>query len=183
MRSKKGMAKVLVFSLTAATAVFVVVSFFVTVSWSQYYPTKTVRENGQVVAIDITPGQCPNPLMVDRSGSVTVAILGADNLDVRNIAISTIRLGSARPTNSSLADVAKPYKLHVWKIPVQEVRADYCTADGPDGKLDLVLIFNQYSLRKGLDSASDGDVRILKLSGKLKSGKRIVGEDVVLIRR
>ena len=182
MRNKKGKAKVLVFSLTAVIAVFIAASLFVTASWSQYYPTTTV-EKRQIVAIDIKPEKCPNSLMVGRGGSVTVAILGADNLDVRKIARHTIRLERARPTNSSYKDVAKPYKLHLWQIPVQEITANYCNAEGPDGKLDLVLTFNKTSLRKALKSAQGGDVRILKLSAKLKSGVRIVGEDVVVVRK
>jgi len=182
MRSKKGKARILVFSLTAVTAIFIAVSFFVTVSWSQYYPTKTVEER-QTVAIDVKPGECPNPLKVRGGGSVTVAILGADNLDVTRIATHTIRLDRARPTSSFKQDVAKPYKLHLWQIPVQEITANYCSADGPDGKLDLVLTFNKSSLRKALGSAKAGDVRIFRLSAELKSGKRIVGEDVVVITR
>jgi hypothetical protein len=182
MRSKKGMARVLVFSLTAVTAIFIAVSFFVTVSWSQYYPSRTA-ETRQVVAIDVKPGECPNPLKVRGGGSVTVAILGAHNLDVAQIAENTIRLERARPTSSIVQDVAAPYKLHLWHVAPTEISENYCSAEGPDGKLDLVLTFNKSSLRKALGSAKTGDVRIVRLSAELKSGKRIVGEDVVVIRR
>lgn len=182
MRGTKGRARVLVFSLTAVTAILIAVSFFATVSWSQYYPTKTVEER-QTVAIDVNPIECPNPLKLRGGGSVTVAILGGDNLDVRKIMRSSIRLEQARPTSSLVQDIAAPYKLHLWQIPVQEITANYCSADGPDGELDLVLTFNTSSLRKAFRSAKVGDVRIVRLSAKLRSGKRIVGEDVVVITR
>jgi hypothetical protein len=80
-------------------------------------------------------------------------------------------------------DVAAPYKLHLWHVAPTEISENYCSAEGPDGKLDLVLTFNKSSLRKALGSAKTGDVRIVRLSAELKSGKRIVGEDVVVIRR
>ena len=181
MRSKKEKSKALVFSFTVITIGLLGISLLVTAGWGQYYPKSTVEER-QIVAIDVMPGQCPNPLRVNRGGAVTVAILGADNLDVSRIARHTIRLERTRPTSSVVQDVAKPYKLHLWRIAPDEITADYCNDAGPDGKPDLVLTFNLSSLRGIFGSAETGDVRILRLSGKLKTGKRIVGEDVVVIR-
>ena len=130
MRSKKGMAKVLVFSLTAATAIFIAVSFFVTVSWSARYSTSSVPPQ-QIVPVDIKPGFCPNPLVVSKRGVVTVAILGTDRFDVSQIDRNSIRiLEVVQPVQSHVIDVARPYRLFTWDASGTGLEADSCTDEG-----------------------------------------------------
>ena len=183
MRSKKGMAKVLVFSLTAATAIFIAVSFFVTVSWSASYPTSSVPPK-QIVPVDIKPGFCPNPLVVSKRGVVAVAILGTDRFDVAQIDRNSIRiLEVVQPVQVNVIDVARPYRLYTWDASGTGVKADSCTDEGPDGKQDLVLTFEKKDIFKALGSVKAGSVLIVRLTARDKSGASLVGQDVVVISR
>ncbi len=183
MRSKKGMAKVLVFSLTATTAIFIAVSFFVTVSWSARYSTSTAPPQ-QIVPVDIKPGFCPNPLVVSKRGVVAVAILGTDRFDVAQINRDSIRiLEVVQPVQVNVIDVARPYRLYTWDARGTKVEADSCTDEGPDGKLDLVLTFEKKDILKALGSVKPGAVLTVRLTARDKSGASLVGQDVVVIRR
>lgn len=183
MRSKKGMAKVLVFSLTAATAIFIAVSFFVTVSWSASYPTSSVPPM-QIVPVDIKPGFCPNPLVVSKRGVVAVAILGTDRFDVTQIDRDSIRLLEVvQPVQSNVIDVATPYHLFTWDASGTGIEADSCTDEGPDGKLDLVLTFEKKDILKALGSVKAGSVLVVRLTARDKSGGSLVGQDVVVISK
>jgi hypothetical protein len=183
MRSKKGMAKVLVFSLTAATAIFIAVSFFVTISWSARYPTSSVPPM-QIVPVDIIPGSCPNLLAVSKRGVVAVAILGTDRFDVSQINRNSIRLLEVvQPVQSNVIDVATPYSLFTWDPNRTGVEADSCTDEGPDGKPDLVLTFEKKDILKALGSVKPGAVVVVRLTARGKSGASLVGQDVVVISR
>jgi probable HAF family extracellular repeat protein len=61
-----------------------------------------------VVAVDIKPGSCPNPVNVKGSGVLPVAILGTVDYDVNAIDPTSIRLGGVEPLRSGYEDVATP---------------------------------------------------------------------------
>jgi len=182
MGRKKRETKSLVFLLVTVVATFMAMSLFSQTGWSKYYPTKSV-EDWIVVPVDIKPGLCPNALILSSSDRVSVAILGAHNFDVKQIVRGSVRLEGVRPFQTSLKDVAKPYKYYLWGKDSDDVRADYCNTMGPDGKLDLLLTFDKDALKRGLGSVKDGEVRVLRLSGRLNSGMSILGDDVVVIRK
>lgn len=170
-------------SLTVVTVAFIIVLFVGAVSWSARYPTSSVQPR-QIVPVDIKPGYCPNPLVVSKRGVVTVAILGTDRFDVNQIDRDSIRLLEVvQPVRTNLIDVAAPYRLFTWNASGTEVEADFCTDEGPDGKFDLVLTFEKKDILKALGSVKVGDVIVVRLTARHKSGVSLVGQDVVVISK
>ena len=133
--------------------------------------------------MDIEPGYCPNPLKVYGSGDVSVAILGTEKLDVTKIALYSVRLQELAPLRSEIRDVAKPFNLYKWQVSGDKVKEDYCTNEGPDGKLDLVLYFSKEDILKAVGSTRNGDVLVLRVTARHKSGALIVGQDVMVIKK
>jgi len=60
--------------------------------------------------IDIRPWICPNYLHLRSRGSLPVAILGTEDLDIRGIDPYTIRLAGASPKRGFSWDVASPFE-------------------------------------------------------------------------
>lgn len=131
----------------------------------------------QHVAIDIKPTSCPNPLNVGAKGVLPVAILGAADLDVTQVDVSSIRLAGVSPLRSSIEDVATPYDG-----PTEPVDALNCTESGPDGINDLSLKFNRRQIAQALGvDVVDRSVLYLQLTGSLTDGTPITGKDVIVV--
>ena len=131
------------------------------------------------VPVDVKPHSCPNVLNVKVQGSLPVAILGTESLDISQVDPVSVRLEGVAPLTWSVADVATPYVPFVGK----EEPTD-CTDAGPDGFPDLKLKFAVPELIAALGEVADGDAVVVHLTGALKDefgGTPIVGEDVVLI--
>jgi hypothetical protein len=111
-----------------------------------------------VVAVDIKPGGCPNPVNVKSSGVLPVAILGTGDCDVTTIVPTSVRLAGVEPLRNSLEDVATP---------VSDVNDCNCTEDGPDGLLDLTLKFETQEIVEAIGDVNNGDVVTLELTGVL----------------
>jgi hypothetical protein len=75
-----------------------------------------------------------------------------------------------------LQDVATPYYPLTGKTDAFD-----CTTAGRDGFLDLVMHFRAQDVLAALGLVSDGQVLVVQLTGKLKDGTNIVGEDVIVI--
>ncbi len=99
------------------------------------------------------------------------------------IARDSVRLQEIPPLRSEQRDVAKPFRLYKWQVSGNKVKEDYCTDEGPDGRLDLVLYFSKEDILKAVGSTRDGDVLVLTVTARHKSGALIVGQDVVLIQK
>ena len=137
--------------------------------------------------LDIKPGSCPNPFNVkvfdflgsgkaNKGGVLPVAILGSDELDVRDIDLGTVRLEGVEPLAKGCGyeDVSSPFS--------GDEECD-CTAAGPDGYEDLVLKFNKQRIaaalmQGGLPQA--GDEATLVLEGSLMDGTPFEAADCVL---
>jgi hypothetical protein len=133
------------------------------------------------MAVDIKPQSCPNPLNVNDKGVSPVAILGTQKFDVTKVDVATIKLEGVSPLRSALEDMATPFLPFSGKKKVTD-----CSDKGPDGFSDLTLKFDNQAVVAALGPVSDGEVRVLKLTGNLKpelGGTSIVGEDVVVIRK
>ncbi len=75
--------------------------------------------------------------------------------------------------------MATPFEPFIGKKEAYE-----CTIEGADGHLDLTLKFRTQDIVAILGAVSDGEVRVLELTGNLKEeygGTPVVGEDVVVI--
>jgi len=182
MKIQVGMKKSLVLSLTFFVVALTTLIILGPVSWCADYPTSSVPPT-IIVPVDIKPGYCPSPLEVYGSGDVSVAILGTQELDVTEVVRDSVRLQEIPPLRSELRDVAKPFRLYKWQVSGQKLKEDYCTDEGPDGKLDLVLYFSKKEVLKAVGSATGGDVLVLRVTGRHKSGAPIVGQDVVIIQK
>ena len=130
-----------------------------------------------VVAVDIKPGSCPNPVNVKSSGVLPIAILGTADYDVSTIDATSIRLAGVEPLRSSLEDVVGG---------VADANDCDCTTDGPDGLLDLTLKFETQRIVEAIGEVDHGDVRVLTLTGVLFDPAPfetpIEGADCILIR-
>jgi WD40 repeat protein len=125
------------------------------------------------VSVDVKPQSCPNRLNVKSKGVLPVAILGSEDFNVNTIDVVSIRLAGIAPIRSSYEDVAAPVLYD------DECN---CTAEGPDGFIDLVLKFETQAIVEALGAVEDGDEWILELTGTLHDETEIVGEDCIIIR-
>jgi hypothetical protein len=132
-----------------------------------------------VVAVDIKPTSCPNPVNVKSNGVLPVAILGTEQFDVTQVDPGTVRLAGVAPLRWAEDDVATPYDPYVGKEDAFD-----CTNDPADGYLDLTLKFAIQEVVAALGEVSDGEVVVLPLTANLKEeygGTPVAGEDVVVI--
>ena len=182
MKNQIATTKTLVQFLTVALVALTAVLIVGTVGWSKSHPISTVPPT-MIVPVDVEPGYCPSPFQVSSGGEVVVAILGTDRLNVNDIAIDSIMLREVYPVRSEKRDVATPYRLYGWWTGDKKVKADYCTDQGPDGKLDLVLYFNKEDILKAVGSTRNGDLLILKIIARSKSGVPLMGQDVAVIEK
>ena len=182
MKTQVGMKKSLVLCLTLIVVAFSTLVILETVSWSASHRSSSVPPT-MIVPVDVMPGYCPNTLEVYGSGDVAVAVLGTEELDVTKIARDTVRVQEIAPLKSEMRDVARPFHFYKWQVSGDKLKEDYCTKEGPDGKLDLVLYFSRKEILKAVGSTTDGDVLVLRVTARNKSGVLIVGQDVVVIKK
>jgi hypothetical protein len=105
------------------------------------------------VAVDNHPQSCPNPLNVRSQGVLPVAILGTSTFDVTQVDVATVQLKGVPLLLSALEDVATPFVPFIGK------KATDCTAEGPDGFLDLTLKFDTQAVVAVLGRVTDGEAR------------------------
>jgi hypothetical protein len=99
------------------------------------------------VQIDITPG-CPEKTLTPGGrGEFSVALLGADDLDVRQIETSSLRFHGATAIRTDLSDA------------------------NSDGKLDLLVVFDQANVRL------NPQAKAARLTGWLKNSQVFIGAD------
>jgi hypothetical protein len=132
-----------------------------------------------VVAIDIKPTSCPNPLNTKSRGVLPVAILGTVDFDATQVDITTVTLAgvSAIPDKYEMEDVATPFNG------ILNDDCHNCTEDGPDGFMDIVLYFYSQDIVAAIGDVSDGDCLLLTLTGNLLDGTSIEGTDPLLIKK
>jgi len=136
-------------------------------------------------ALDIKPGSCPNPFNIKvfdkdpsnnprslRGGLLPVALLGDSDFDVTQVDIATIELEGAAALRHHLEDIAGP-------SPSQELCA--CPEPGPDGYMDMELMFRKSDIARVLGSAEHGEEILLTLTGRLMDGTPFVASDCVKI--
>ena len=140
--------------------------------------------------LDIQPGMCPNRLVVtppDRGpdmnagkndesmagGVLHAALLGRAGFNVTHVDVRSLRLEGVPP-------VKRPAYRDVGTEPMRE-RACVCPGKDPDGIMDLVLKFRQRDVVAALLPVSDGEERILTLTGKMMDGQPFRAVDCVRI--
>ena len=131
------------------------------------------------VSVDIKPQSCPNPINVGAAGTLAVAILGGATFDVTTVDASSVKLSGISPLRSALEDTATPFTGAL-------ANSTSCTTAGPDGLMDLVLLFSNPSVSAALGNVKNGQVLVLTLTGNLQpqfGGTPITGQDVVVIKQ
>jgi hypothetical protein len=157
------------------------------------------------LAVDIKPGSCPNPLnitgrdatdvvitfddgrVIGESGEafkmslggaqskavIPVAILGTGDFDVMDIDPATLMLGGVPLLRYAIEDVSTPMVAGAGECE--------CNTLGPDGFQDLTIKFDKAAIIAAIGSVADGDVVTLTLTGVLRDGTPIEGQDCVVI--
>ena len=143
---------------------------------TQTEDTTVIPLQVQLVAFDIKPQSCPNPLNVSSGGVMPAAILGTEDLDVTQIDPTSIKLEGVSPMRWSEEDVATPFEPFTGKQDAYD-----CTIEGPDGYVDLAMKFKKQEIIAAIGDVSDGDVLVLTVNAQLFDGTAIQGEDVVVI--
>jgi hypothetical protein len=129
------------------------------------------------VPLDVRPDQCPNKLKLGSTEALNVAVAGTATFDVRQIDRASLRLEGVAPPTNALSDVTTPYSPYTGRT-----RPDQCVSAGPDGIRDLGLKFSNQAVVAALGAGHHaGDVVVLHLTGSLKDGTPIAGEDVVVL--
>lgn len=136
-----------------------------------------VEPESPCVPIDIKPNTCPNIFSIARGEIFKVAVLGTANFDASQVDVKSVKLEGVSPLCTSyVRDVATPFVPYTGRT-----KALDCTKAGVDGYRDFIMNFGMVSFKPLLINYSQGSVAVLKLTGKLKNGTPICGEDVVVI--
>jgi len=125
------------------------------------------------VQLDIKPQSCPNPFNTKAKGVLPVAILGTEDFDVTTVDPATVLLEGVAPLRWSFEDVSTPIEL--------KEDSCTCTTNAADGYTDMTLKFNRQEILAMLQPVSDGELRVLTLTGMTFAGTEIEGEDCILI--
>jgi hypothetical protein len=121
--------------------------------------------------IDIKPQSCPNPLNVKSKGVLPVAILGSEDLDVRDVDPATILMEGVPPLRWDYEDVATPFPGELCD----------CWTEGPDGWEDLTVKFEKQAIVAALGDVEDRDTLKLTVTWNLYDGLSMEGADCVVI--
>lgn len=143
-----------------------------------YEPTRvsvvaTRSASAQVYALDIKPGSCPNSVNARKQGVIPAALLGSEKRQVAAVDPSSLRLEGVAPLRWSYEDVSAPFEA---EAPCE------CSAAGPDGLEDMTLKFSAPELLEAIGSVSDGEERLLTLTGTLVNGDPLEATDCIVIR-
>lgn len=133
-----------------------------------------------LVALDVKPGSCPNPIQKHSQGVLPVAIPGGGGLDVTQIDVSSVRLEGVAPLSSPapvLNDVASPFAFTQGTG-----NCLLCSTTRADGATDLVLHFDLQQIWAALQPGLDGECRQVTLTASLRDGTPIVAQDVVRLQ-
>ena len=103
----------------------------------------------RAIDIEITPGCEDKIINPGRRGEFSVALLGANDLDVRDVEPTSLRFHGATAVRTELSDI------------------------NGDGKLDLLIVFDQAGV------SLDPRTKVGRLTGWLKSSQLFIGNDRV----
>lgn len=139
-----------------------------------------------ILALDIKPGSCPNPVNLKSRGVLPVALLGTDDLDVSLIDIASITLGRADGTAGSAFLIDGPPGPNVTiediGIPFDGELCD-CHELEVDGIDDLQMKFKTREVIQALELGDfePGATVELNVAGTLEDGTEFSASDCVLI--
>lgn len=160
-----------------------------------------------ILAFDIKPGSCPNPLNINGGGpnhlwlddeesgegEITYTgyarpnhygpVLKGPVIPAAILGTDDLDVNLIDPTTIALNGVL-PVRWSYYDVatPVAEDATDCeCNDLGPDGLDDLLLKFNKQAIINALGDVMDGDIVTLTISGQFYDGTFFEGSDCVLI--
>jgi Tol biopolymer transport system component len=129
-------------------------------------------------SVDIKPDECPNNVNLKSNGKLIVVISGRAGFDVTTINANSVRLAGVAPVKFRIEDITAPYSPFLGKS-----LATDCLIQAHDGFADLALQFETEELADKLGNTKNGEIVTIDLTGKLKVGGTIIGEDVIVIKK
>jgi len=142
-------------------------------TWALLTLQKVTPEVVISIELDIKPQSCPNPFNTKANGVLPVAILGTEDFDVSTVDPATVLLEGVSPLRWSFEDVSTP--VEPGDDPCE------CTTDGADGYMDMTLKFDHQEILAALEPVSDGETRVLTLTGMTYDSIPIQGQDCMVI--
>lgn len=153
------------------------IEYFITMAGAAPVPTLAA-------GLDINPGTCPNLFNPASNGHTKVAILGAADLNVHDINLSTIRMSrvDGQGTHVSINQRPKP-KYKDISQPYTGGDECGCQSEGADGFFDLQVKFKGWAMREalqlgGLPIGTDVPLRMI---GELNDGTPFEAFDCIRI--
>jgi hypothetical protein len=133
--------------------------------WPECYPTTINLDTKKAVRIDFKPEGNPNCADPASGGTVSVAIFGTAELDVRDVNAATLNFAGAAVKRWSYEDAVSegPDPLMFWP---------------PDGVEDLVAKFDTSQMTFPAAGSNCAEV---ELNGELFDGTPIVGRDWICL--
>jgi DNA-binding beta-propeller fold protein YncE len=136
------------------------------------------------VAIDIRPGDCPNPFNRTSRGVLPVALIGTADFDVTRVNLASVRLRRADGVGQSVAPQEGPPGPHSTIADLTgpaELKNCQCAVTAPDGVPDLKLHFRSENLTAalGLGTLNPGALVELVVTGSLVGGGAFEGRDCI----
>ena len=113
---------------------------------------------GSALQVDIKPGSCENPLNYGKKGVTPVVVLGTESVDVRTLALDSIRLEGVAPVQYSYEDSGTSL-----------TDSSDCYPNMADGQDDLNLKFLSQHLNAAIEAKLgrepfDGEIVELELT-------------------
>ncbi len=139
--------------------------------------TEQSRNERKIKDPRVVEVNCPSPLDLKSNGVLTVIVLGKKGFRIGRIDPMSVRLEGVAPLSFVIEDVAAPIngprcaKRHKHRSKVE--------TDGID---DLALAFDTQKIAQALGDLNGDGMAVLELTGKLKDGTPILGEDIVVIQ-
>ncbi len=171
-----------------AMQIVAVVAFLVvgSAAWAQDSGSGGIGRDPMIITVDLWPTICPNFFSPDeyrlQDPEFPAATLGGDGFDAHNVDTGTLLLtvpgGGGRlcqelvPLTTWTEDLAAP--------PAGGTLCE-CTEDGPDGYIDVGMLFDAYELAAALGNTYPGQFIPLVLTGQMNDGSPFTGIDCVLI--
>ena len=117
-------------------------------------------------------------MRVNKDSTFPVVIAGTDSFDVRDINPESIRLAGVPPQHhrTQFRDRVGPFEPFIGKKDARD-----CGRAGADGLEDLLLRFSSKSVGKALGRVANGAKVVVPLTGELKDGTPIRGEEVIVV--
>ena len=139
--------------------------------------TEQPRSERKIKNPKIVEVNCPSPFDLKSNGVLKVTVLGKKGFRIGRIDPMSARLEGVAPVGFAIEDVATP--INRRKYAKRHKHRSKVETDGID---DLALEFDSQEVAQALGDLNGDGMAVLELTGKLKDGTPILGEDIVVIQ-